>query len=81
VRIGFSIPKKRFRKAVQRNRVKRLSREAWRLNKTTLYEVIPAPQQLHIFLIFTGTEIPEINLLDVAIKKMIDKLTKNLHGS
>ena len=33
---AFSVGKKRFRRAVDRNRIKRLMREAWRVEKTVL---------------------------------------------
>ena len=33
---AFSVGKKRFRRAVDRNRIKRLLREAWRLEKSRL---------------------------------------------
>jgi len=56
VRVGFSIPKKKVKKAVHRNRIRRLLKEAWRLHKHDLYAAIPPGKQLHVFLVFTGTE-------------------------
>lgn len=41
VQLLISVPKKRFRHAVDRNRVKRQIREAYRLNKGLLYERMP----------------------------------------
>ena len=38
VKVLVSVPKKRFKRAVKRNRLKRLMREAYRLNKSTLME-------------------------------------------
>lgn len=49
-------------------------REAWRQNKQPLYNLIPADKQLHIFFVFTGTELPEYgNVLDNLLKG-IDRL-------
>ncbi len=39
VKVMFSVPKKRFKRAVKRNRLKRLMREAYRINKTLLTEI------------------------------------------
>ena len=46
VQILVSVPKKHFKHAVDRNHVKRQVREAYRLHKDILYDVLPADQQL-----------------------------------
>jgi ribonuclease P protein component len=74
VRIGFSVPKKRFRASVKRHRIRRLMAEAWRLNKQQLYAAIPSESQLHLFLIFTGAEIPPYAEVEAAVKKIIERL-------
>lgn len=78
VRVGFSVPKKKFRKAVERNRVKRLLREAWRLNKHKLYEAVPPECHLHIFLIFTDSTLPDIQIANATVIKGIEKLAEKL---
>ena len=40
-----SVSKRHFKHAVQRNRVKRLVREAWRLNKQPLADLLNAQQK------------------------------------
>lgn len=74
--MGFSVPKKKFRRAVQRNKVKRLLREAWRLNKQLLYIHIPADKQIHLFINFAGTELPEYATVYDAVVKAVDRLKK-----
>lgn len=46
IQILISVPKKRFKQAVDRNHVKRQVREAYRLHKDILYNALPADQQL-----------------------------------
>jgi ribonuclease P protein component len=74
VQAGFSVPKKRFKHSVDRHRVRRLIVEAWRLNKHTLYAVVPEDQQLHIFFIFTDKILPEYATVQQALVKGIGQL-------
>lgn len=46
LQVLISVPKKRFRHAVDRNRVKRQVREAFRRHKQSLSEALPADEQL-----------------------------------
>lgn len=71
---GFTVPKKKFRKSVQRHRIARLLREAWRLNKHSLYAVIPPDKQLHVFLIYTGIEMPEYSIIEASVQKGVAAL-------
>lgn len=48
VKVLLSVPKRKLRHAVDRNRAKRQLREAYRLNKTTFLEALQAKQGLHL---------------------------------
>jgi len=77
VRVGFSIPKKRIRKANSRNRIRRLLKEAWRTQKGLLYNNIPEGKQLHCFLIYISTSTAAEFFHPAAcesVKKCLDRL-------
>ena len=68
-----SVPKKKFPKAVTRNRIRRQVREAWRLNKHRLYRVLEEEEgQIVLLVIYVALEelpYPEIERrLDIVLQ-------------
>ncbi len=82
VKFGITVPSKHHKKAVDRNRLKRITREAWRLQKQNLYNVLlkknAAPIQLAIFVIYTPKTILCYTQAYDGITKAITKLIKTL---
>lgn len=78
VQIGFSVPKKKIKAATDRNRIKRVLREAWRLQKHALYQAVPEGQQLQCFLIFTGTLPLPYPWAELMVHKAMEKLMAQL---
>lgn len=77
VQMTVSVSKKRFKRAVDRNRIKRVVREAYRLNKTALYERLPAEgSQLAWMIIFIGKEMPEYRRVEKSMRKLINKFLR-----
>lgn len=74
---GVTVSSRHFRKAVQRNRIKRLLREAWRLQKHTLQEYLQKHQlPLHVFWIYTGQNMPDFDTLNEKCGIALQKLQK-----
>ncbi|MAD97794.1 MAG: ribonuclease P protein component [Flavobacteriaceae bacterium] len=78
LKVAFSVPKRNFKKAVDRNRIKRLLRECYRHQKHKLYESNIEPYNLMI--LYIGKEEPEyqklFNDLDTLLSKFIAKTSK-----
>lgn len=68
---AFAVSKRNFKRAVDRNRVKRLMREAYRLEQNRLSE--NSGQYLILF-IYTGKNLPSLNEL----RQSVVRLLKNL---
>jgi ribonuclease P protein component len=70
---GFGVSSRFFRKAVDRNRIRRLGREAWRLQKHKLGDV-PMRRCLQLFFLYTGRELPDYALVSGKIAVILEKL-------
>ena len=74
---GFTVGSRHFKKAVERNRVKRLMRECYRLQKQTLLEQLAANgRRLDLFFIYVGNEIPDYESLFQKTGSVLNRLIK-----
>jgi len=65
-----------FKRSVERNRIKRLIREAYRLQKTGLQGALAASEKkLAVFFLYTGKELPQFELVKDKMMLVLDKLT------
>lgn len=76
---GVTASKKFFKKAVDRNRAKRLLREAYRLQKETLAEQVRATKKTgFVFFVYTDKTIADFDTIKTAMGKCLERLSKNL---
>ena len=77
VQATFSVPKRNFKDAVDRNRIKRRMREAYRKNKSSLYALISKDNmQYALLIIFTGKEIVSYFETEEKIKIILNRLVE-----
>ena len=78
-RIVISAPKKIFRKAHERNRIKRLLRETIRKNKLPLEEFLKEKGiQMALFVIYTSREEMPFTVLERKTNKLVNQLIEAL---
>jgi ribonuclease P protein component len=76
---GFGAGSRHFKKAVDRNRIKRLSREAYRLQKQPLIDtLVEKESSMALFFIYTGKELPDHGTVKAKIGVLLQKLIKEV---
>ena len=76
LQFAVGVSNKNFKKAVDRNKIKRRIREAYRLQKISLQRQLKDKKCLvRIFIIYTGKEITEYSDVFAGIKKILEKLS------
>lgn len=79
VSVLISVPKKRFHDAVDRNRVKRQIREAYRKNKHALVEqVAQSGKGLLVAFIYVSAEIESTEYVEKRVIRLLDKIGAEL---
>ena len=74
---GFSVSTRHFKKAVERNRIRRLIKEAYRLQKNELQKSLQQNnKQLAMFFIYTDKEIPAYTLVAEKMSSVMERLKK-----
>jgi ribonuclease P protein component len=75
VQVLVTVSKKNFKKAVKRNEIKRKVREAYRLNKFLLDDVLKQPHgNLVLGLVYTGNTAPDTEEVREKIIRALERL-------
>lgn len=73
--VMFVVGKKRFKRSVDRNRIKRVLRELYRLHKNELYEALgKSGKTVAVALFYTGDQLPDFASLEPVFLKAFNKL-------
>jgi len=77
--MAVSVPKRLFKRAVDRNLLKRRIREAYRLNKSDLYNLLEQKEQkLNLVIQYQHKEIAGFHAIEEGLLKGLTKLLEKL---
>jgi len=78
-KVAFSVPKKKFKRAYKRNRLKRIMREVYRKNKPDFYEILSNKNiKIALLFVYLDDEIKNYDIIEKTMKSALEKLVKKL---
>ena len=80
VQLLLSVPKRRLRHAVDRNRAKRQLREAYRQNKQLLWPLIGADRQLAVALVWLADDTVDSSRVQRSLRSLLIRMGERLAG-
>lgn len=79
VQIAFSVPKRNFKRAHDRNRIKRLMRESYRLQKSAILLWIENEKTKYaLMVVYIGKDMSQYSTINSAIAKCLMRLRKEI---
>jgi ribonuclease P protein component len=80
VKVGVGVSARNFKKAVERNRIKRLLREAYRTEKLLLHKYLKEHnRQVIVFLLYIDKTLPDFSTLKIKMPLIFEQLIKRLN--
>ena len=77
LKAGFSASTKNFKKATDRNKIKRFMREPYRLQKNDLdFQLSSTKKAINIFFIYTGKETPTYDFIFEKMGNILKRIIK-----
>jgi ribonuclease P protein component len=76
IQVMFSVSKKKISRAVDRNRMKRLMKENYRLNKPGIYSSLPAGKSYHLAWIYSSDELLDFITIQKGVTTALERWMK-----
>ncbi|MBU2995874.1 ribonuclease P protein component [Cellulophaga baltica] len=76
IKAGVTVSKRKFKSAVKRNRIKRVLREAYRLNKSSINN--NSTDKYALLFLYLGKEMPKSSEINTCMVSLLNKFNKKI---